>query len=748
MSESVRILTYNTQLRSWFMEFGADAAFPPSERASDRARSIANNIITSTHDYDIIALNEVFHEGARQVLIDELSIRYPYAITKADVGSIEGIWQGKQLPLEITWWDFWFNYQGGPKFEDSGLMLFSRWPFELKDHLKRGISVRPANPFATIGFPNVQFLAYYNAAGHDGSAAKGLLHVVIEREGGRRYHVFASHTQADDHNLDENEGARRRQMVDEALPEVVEALGEITPSEVFMVGDLNIYGGQEYVAPPDEVPERDRTGSWRFILSANGRFRDYLVDMWGSVQCPGGPSGLSDPGTTAPAIYMPAEQRLDYFLQSKQSQLVAQHLYVDYDVAAVPPGMAGVSYLSDHRPLGCDLNEPQPHCCPSEALPVAIPASNLFVNEDSRHAGGVKWLRFAEAGTYDFKVTSVAPVQFAVYLEGDLSRPRQPYRGESTSDSATRYVLPSGPFLVKVFSTKRDAAFAFTLQAAQHTGRHDTDAIDLVSSLNYTSGFEAGVALPPAGVSAPWDTNDSRWFRVDAPRAVPSGTIQFSLRVMQVWPADPLPALVINVGRLDTGALNPSAEATLVGTSATLSWSALPGARFLVAVRRPDPGGPARRFDIRLTSDTVFLLGGKIGTPRIMCMKETAGWGSDDIALRIEADGELVRNITNAELGDMDQEDVRDLDQWISPTLGFRNELVITVTEEDVTTSTVGVGRIPAVWVRDPDLVPLPLGVRESIPSPDGSMRIRLVVEVGDGIYEFRATLTRWHEAV
>lgn len=31
-------------------------------------------------------------------------------------------------------------------------------------------------------------------------------------------------------------------------------------------------------------------------------------------------------------------------------------------------------------------------------------------------------------------------------------------------------------------------------------------------------------------------------------------------------------------------------------------------------------------------------------------------------------------------------------------------------------------------------------------PDPDGTVRVRLSIDVDDGTYEFRTTLTRWHE--
>lgn len=85
---------------------------------------------------------EVFDEDARDALIAALSNRFPYAITKADVAGVEVAWPGKPvvsinpvaLLLAATGISFvgsWLTL-GAPKLEDSGLMLFSRWPFALE----------------------------------------------------------------------------------------------------------------------------------------------------------------------------------------------------------------------------------------------------------------------------------------------------------------------------------------------------------------------------------------------------------------------------------------------------------------------------------------------------------------------------------------------------------------------------------------------------------------------------------------
>jgi hypothetical protein len=374
MSDSLRILTYNTQLRSWAMEVGADKSIPLSETAEDRAKLIATNILVSSRDYDIVCFNEVFDEDARDILIGDLLPRFPYAVTKADVGGVEVAWPGKPiLPINpvalflavtgISFVGSWLAL-GKPKFEDSGVMLFSRWPFKLEpitQALSDLLDPRALSEFTPIGMPCVGFTPYRASTGGDAWAAKGVVYSRINRDDERTYHVFASHTQADDEQLGEHELERSGQMREVAA--FIEKCVGPPPfdQEVFFLGDLNINGGQI------NVPVSPDTQEWydRFVVA--GSLGDHMVDGWGQYQCVGAPE-LRDRGTTAPTRYPPPEQRLDYFFRSKTTGLKVQHLFIDYDVATVPPGINGVSYLSDHRPLGSDLNRPETNCTPPDAF--------------------------------------------------------------------------------------------------------------------------------------------------------------------------------------------------------------------------------------------------------------------------------------------------------------------------------------------------------------------------------------------
>lgn len=748
MSKSLRILTYNTQLRSWAMEVGADTSFPPSETAEERAKLIAGNVLASRHDYDVVCFNEVFDEDAREILISALLPRFPFAITKADVGGVEVAWPGKPiLPLNpvallldasgLSFLGSWLTL-GTPKLEDSGVMLFSRWPFALKsitEAMSDLLDPRALSELTPLGMPHVGFTPYRASSGNDAWSAKGVVYARIERDDDHTYHVFASHTQADDKRLGENTPDREAQMA-EAAQFIEKCVGPPPfDQEVFFLGDLNINGGQSL------VPINGNTQEWHDRFDTpGGLLSDHMMDAWGRVQCAGAP-GLRDRGTTAPTVYPPSEQRLDYFFRSATSGLAVQHLYIDYDLATVPPGIDGVSYLSDHRPLGADLKAPETHSTPAGARPSVTDPNGSFRDQDNRRPAGVKWYRFDEKGTYEFRVDSAFPVRFEVYLDTDLSRPRQQYREEFQPDFGIRYVLPSAPFLVKVFCTNRETEFFFDFRAHRHLGKSLADAIDLVPENLYHEAFPEGQFLNLDQIEAPWDDTDSKWFRLDTPRTPVDGVIELGIDLVPRDHAET--GALVFVGRLEPdGHLKEMGRDGPSNGLMPLRWDARSGERFFITVQRRDRAGVPLSFDITPRTNASILLGGKVGTPRLVCMDETSGWGSDDIELELETDGALLRHISNDEIGDFDQDDPRDLDQWIPPTVVYLDHVGVKVIEkDDIDGDDIGQRQMPAYR----DLAGAP-GIALDPADPDGTVRVRVSVDVDDGTYELRCSVTRWNE--
>jgi hypothetical protein len=750
MSSSLRILTFNTQLRSWAMEVGASPGYtiPPVDTAEERAGMIGDAIVNSPFDYDIAGLCEVFDEDARAILRDKLRPRFPFQITKADydhvrvdngTGSTEnlgllGLWHLVGLPSPIT---------SGYRLEDSGLMLMSRWPFAMMSTAGLDPGVEAVLRMSGLPIPGtipmVNFLPYTDTDGNDGDACKGVLYMRVQRAPGQLYHFFFSHTQADTDVLEEHKGARNKQMVTvERFIKVCTGGTLPLADEVFFMGDLNVSGEQAATA---------RDGfEWKTYFDSLGRLlSDYAVDLWGRRQCVGAP-GLRDPGFSATVRYPPQEQRLDYIFAAASSGLAAQHLMIDYDLAEVPPGHKDVSYLSDHRPLRLDLAFPRLNSTPHEALKPdfpAPPAAPLYTDFDQwLLEGQVKWYRFDIAGTYDFALLQASPrCGYEVYLDTDLSRPRRQYRKEEHPDLGAKFVLASAPFLVKVFPFSRDGEQYFTFRAHRHEGRGPEDAIQLPYGVPVRESFPtSGQILNDDRSATPWDDRDTKWFRLDGPQLDLTRRLQVTITL----DAERGPApFSIGLARVDAGVWTLLERQGPGATHYELGTSLGKNEVLYVQVQRADGTTPRDlAFSLAATTDLSLLLGGKRGAPRLLCQDETSGWGADDIEVEISVDGVSLRYIDNDAIGDFEQDAVRELNQWLPELLPYFDGIEFKVVEKD-DTSPDDIGREtlrPRVQLDGWD--------RFSVTKSDDDRTLRgaLLVDVDDGTYAFQLSVTTWDE--
>ena len=191
-----------------------------------------------------------------------------------------------------------------PKLEDSGLMLFSRWPFSCAARRAGRQPAAPRSPSAELtplGFPEVGFLPYDDSTGNDAWAAKGMVYARIERSAWQTYHVFGSHTQADSDVVSENKDERREQFADVAKF-VRDAVGsDPTDEAVFLMGDFNIPGGQEAAVTYGDILEWDE----RFSTPGAGLLSDRLIDVWGASSAPASACRPSIGACVIPATRQP-----------------------------------------------------------------------------------------------------------------------------------------------------------------------------------------------------------------------------------------------------------------------------------------------------------------------------------------------------------------------------------------------------------------------------------------------------------
>ena len=162
-----------------------------------------------------------------------------------------------------------------------------------------------------------------------------------------------------------------------------------------------------------------------------------------------------------------------------------------------------------------------------------------------------------------------------------------------------------------------------------------------------------------------------------------------------------------------------------------------------VQVQRVDGMAPRDlSFKLTATTDLSILLGGKRGTPRLMCQDETSGWGADDIKLGITVDGVELRYIDNDEIGDFEQDAVRDLNQWIPDLVPYFDGIEFKVVELD-DTSPDDIGREtlrPRDQLENWDR----FGITKS--DDDRTIRGSLFVDVDDGTYAVQVSVTTWDE--
>jgi hypothetical protein len=117
--------------------------------------------------------------------------------------------------------------------------------------------------------------------------------------------------------------------------------------------------------------------------------------------------------------------------------------------------------------------------------------------------------------------------------------------------------------------------------------------------------------------------------------------------------------------------------------------------------------------------------------------------GRDDIELDISVDDRDLRYISNDEIGDMEQDAVRDLDQWVPEFVPYRLGVRFRVIErDDIDPNDIGSQTLPP----HDQLAASPWLFVVSRAPPDGSIRGSLHVNVDDGTYDVQVTVTTWDE--
>lgn len=541
---------------------------------TDRAQVIAANI----HDAlpDIVALNEVFDEDSRDIFISALGGVYAFHVDKIDGGDIE----------------------------DSGLMLFSRFPFEKMElsgahvpgcgdvQITTNATVHQC-PDKLLGFVEFQCDGSYSwdiANQPDCIADKGAGIVKIALPSGESLFVVFSHFLStyghDSEEIRCTKAEDRRKGFKQISTLVADAtelpVGGSSGSFVFSpdavnivaLGDFNIDGN-----PFRTGGSQCQLDEWRFAYHPTQALIDFpscggddrlicgssriMVDAWAfdtSIADLGRTNGVSfsfDVTDTSPSA-LASGRRLDHILYRRHTPsvpalhpnpMMPQHLTIQWPLS----GTQG--RLSDHLPVGVDLLLPPEdivldHVTPRLANPITVPA--VGDPPDAQMSidvpGQMQWILLdGPQGTYSLRTYGSTAVGFEVYRPEDLSRPVKPHK--KTFRDAWEYVLTDPPYFIRTF-------------AALESGEHDRNATPVyafdVHRYDCTSSVEAcHLVAGSEGQEVEWPSTpvgpaDSYWFSFDADDAQPSINPFHELAVTSKGAPTPVPAFDLTILDADT----------------------------------------------------------------------------------------------------------------------------------------------------------------------------------------------------
>jgi hypothetical protein len=516
-------VTFNTHLLSPAMcllaegfgdavgDFGRDC------HTEEHAVRIANYILNESplrDQYEVIALNEVWDEDAKDILVSRLKGRYPHYISKIDDDLV--VVEKKVLNAE-----------------DSGLMLFSRYPFvDLPN--QPGMPAPAVGTNSRFGSPwdpvegsssaegKVAFIRFGSYTGDSKWAAKGAALARIAA-GFRTYSIIFTHTQDADGATEQDVRAAQLADINILMTHVLNPGPR--DQDVIVMGDLNVKGGSEEWSNQFANPGSD-LGSW---------------DTWHET------SSRDDMGRTS---RNGTGDRLDYILYSHNvlpyapdadmEKLCAQHMRLDF------PG------LSDHLGVNTIFQSEAPRCSPSRAWKNPPYDEWLHTDPDGNASripfgGFAQWFKVEEKGTFSFAMlahpldttpSTEGGAVYEVYDGTDLTNPIGQYRNMTTTfaacdvfgdphadvvnkdckDVVGRTFALQGPFYIKVMHRDPKWTGNYRLVIHKHTCASKEDVCILSPN--------AEPYDPDWPTDKPLGEQDTAWFRVDTDKADVPGTSQ------------------------------------------------------------------------------------------------------------------------------------------------------------------------------------------------------------------------------
>jgi endonuclease/exonuclease/phosphatase family metal-dependent hydrolase len=680
--DSVRMVTFNTRLLPEFLD-----DFCCVEDNEWRAERYAEAIKKA--GYDIVVLNEAFDEDARDALVEQLKYEFPSYVEKIDYAG-----------------DFPF-----PDLEDSGLMMFSRFPFE---PLPSDAYIGSQNPlFGKVTASNlgndwgdqVATVVYEESecCSYDCRSAKGAALVRVRNTAtGRPLNIAFTHTQASYGDGDcQCEVDARESQLKKIKDMILGSLGnDFDTQDTFLFGDLNIDGDQanlDYDYSHNDGYEAGNACTshclWEWMVrfgSPGAFFHDQMVDSWAFLQSPkqGGLYDWNfDRGRTQGLPL--ATERLDYVLWHAGERTAIQHL-----TREEPLRQTSGYWLSDHVGICADFNLWSEYCNPLEAR---VPAMNTLIPGNIAHPGSMQWFRIDEKGTYLF-ATVGAGIQYDVYEQLDLTTPASSYYDE-TGDikipgavpitlEGARYCLPEPPFYIRVYHQDRQQTAQYKFAAHKANGASMDDAIALLPSDDwYEYVMPAWTAI---------NEDDVVWFEFHIEKTTTGQLQHLRFRVVGDYSLDNAD---IQVRAMDgTTVLN---EATVVEPDPDAP-SEMPNRKRLI-IERTDDGLEEGRYYLCVERQQVEPLGFFIGWdtdltvlhgqgvpgagPFMMFCNQETDAGIDDldeIYMWVEADGVAIIPFENRVYMGQFDDDYPATFEGIIPIIRFVSNVKLTLRDSEL----------------------------------------------------------------
>jgi endonuclease/exonuclease/phosphatase family metal-dependent hydrolase len=683
-SHSVRVATFNAYLLSPLFKclppgpLILDCLAQITNQTEGWANRLADTILADADRFDILVLNEVWDEDAKDILVRRLKARFPVYVKKLDAPlvSLRAEVVGP-LPTLST----------GVKLngEDSGLMLFVRRGFSalpLPSNKHRWGGAKGTRQGSTS---HIAFKLFEDYASDDQYAAKGVGFVRLRHNAsGVVYNVAFTHLQADYPEKSEFfRNTRKKQFDDvrQVIEETLAPLGSLTEllqrERLILAGDLNIsvlgHGNDE----------------WKDLLNTAGSFFSKpLYDTWHAA------SPEASRGETNEVD----ADRLDYVLASVEpyklgmegrAPMCAQHATVPVDFKQLE---------SDHYMVHVDFNRGFPHCHPRIAYAVSPDElkGDLVIDKQPGNPnadvtriafpGSMQWFHVKAGfpGTYTIRRIGQGTsqsVRIDIYAPDDLTTPISRYNVTTQSFAlgggmvaSDQFVLPA-EYYIRITGPSRSWTGNYALQIKRHTCASKEDACLLQPGMPQMAQLTAFGETNVIG-----KIQNEAWFRFDVTGQSDTGAAQ-TVKVTGVGlPQGPnFSAQAVDLVNTQG---QPALARTTLSNGLRLSGGAGHGAGGYLLLKQAAPGPQGANLVAHFETSLRLLL-----FKNLICANETDPQaGSDDVYTRFFIDGVMHRYPGNGYV-EFDCDSTRHSQNWAKlvgrDTIVYVDNLRIRLSELD-----------------------------------------------------------------